>query len=75
MCLPIEQCKINKNETINGICSPENCILPYTVELSGSNIFGTMKISSRQRKFEPLRVDYSARSEGFMGTSFRLSLI
>ena len=37
---------------------------------SGSNTFGTMKISSRQGQFEPMRVDYSARSGGLMGISF-----
>ena len=37
---------------------------------SGSNTFGTMKISSRQGLFESMRVDYSARSGGLIGTSF-----
>ena len=40
----------------------------------GSNTFGTMKISSRQEYFEPMRVDYSARSEGLIGISFLFSL-
>ena len=31
---------------------------------NGSNTFGTMKISSRQGLFEPLRADISARSAG-----------
>ena len=35
---------------------------------NGSNIFGTRKISSRQGLFKPMRVDYSARSGGFIGT-------
>ena len=29
-----------------------------------------MQISSRQGKFEPMRVDYSARSGGLIGVSF-----
>ena len=33
---------------------------------NGSNTFGTMKISSRQGKFEPMRVDNSARSGGII---------
>ena len=37
---------------------------------NGSNTFGTMQISSRQGKFEPMRVDYSARSGGLIGISF-----
>ena len=41
---------------------------------SGSNTFGTMKISSRQGSFEPLRVDYSASSGGLIGISFLFSL-
>ena len=42
---------------------------------NGSNTFGTMKISSRQGLFEPMRVDYSARSGGIIGIIFRFSLI
>ena len=38
---------------------------------NGSNTFGTMKISSRQGYFEPMRVDNSARSGGII----RISLI
>ena len=38
---------------------------------NGSNTFGTMKISSRQGQFEPVRVDESARSGGII----RISLI
>ena len=38
---------------------------------NGSNTFGTMKISSRQGLFEPMRVDKSARSEGII----RISMI
>ena len=38
---------------------------------NGSNTFGTMKISSRQGKFEPVRVDNSAKSVGII----RISLI
>ena len=37
---------------------------------NGSNTFGTMQIGSRQGKFEPMRVDYSARSVGLIGISF-----
>ena len=33
---------------------------------NGSNTFGTMKISSRQGKFEPVRVDNCARSGGII---------
>ena len=40
---------------------------------SGSNTFGTMKISSRQGLFEPLRVYYRARSGGIIGVSLRFS--
>ena len=34
---------------------------------NGSNSFGTMKICSRQGYFEPMRVDYRARSGGIIG--------
>ena len=37
---------------------------------SGSNTFGTMKISSRQGYFEPMRVEYSVRQGGLIGISF-----
>ena len=40
---------------------------------NGSNSFGTIKISSRQGLFEPMRVDYSARSGGIIGISFQFS--
>ena len=40
---------------------------------NGSNTFGTIKISSRQREFKPMRVNYSTRSEGQKGISFRYS--
>ena len=42
-------------------------ILIYIIQpnFNGSNTFGTMQVSSRQGKFEPMRVDYSARSGGF----------
>ena len=50
-------------------------ILSYVQSnLDGSNTFGTMKISSRHGKFEPMRVDYSAMSGGIIGISFRVSL-
>ena len=41
---------------------------------NGSNTFGTMKISSRQGLFEAVRFDYSTRSGGIIGLSFRFSL-
>ena len=41
---------------------------------NGSNTFGTMQISSRQGKFEPVRDDYSAKSGGLIGISFLFSL-
>ena len=41
---------------------------------NGSNTFGTMKISSRQGQFEPMKVDYSARSGGLMVIYFLFSL-
>ena len=44
-------------------------------KFNGSNTFGTMKISSRQGLFEPMRVDNSARPGGIIGVSFRLSSI
>ena len=37
---------------------------------NGSNTFGTMQISSRQGKFEPMKVDYSARSGSLIRISF-----
>ena len=49
------------------------CVTPYAQVLriqsnfNGSNTFGTMKISSRQEEFKPMRVDYSARSGGIIG--------
>ena len=41
------------------------------LNFNGWNTFGTMKISSRQGWFEPVRVDYSARSGGIIGIYFR----
>ena len=38
---------------------------------NGSNTFGTLKISPRQRWFEPVRIDNSARS----GDKIRISSI
>ena len=49
-------------------------ILYVQSNFNGSNTFGTMQISSRQVKFEPVRVDYSARSGGLIGISFLFSL-
>ena len=50
---------------------------PNTVELIGSNTFGTIQISSIQGLFEPMRVDNSARSGSIIGIiieiSFRVS--
>ena len=39
---------------------------------NGSNTFGTIKISSRQGQFEPMRVDYSARSGGIIEMIFSI---
>ena len=39
---------------------------------SGSNTSGTMKICSRQRKFEPMRVNHSIRSGGIFGIFFSI---
>ena len=39
--------------------------------LNGLNTFGTMKICSRQGKFEPMSVDYRARSRSIIWSSFR----
>ena len=36
---------------------------------NGSNTFGTMKISSRQGEFDPMRVHNSARSGGIIRSS------
>ena len=36
----------------------------------GSNAFGPMKICSRLGKFEPMRVDYRARSRSILWSSF-----
>ena len=41
---------------------------------NGSNSFGTMKIRSREGKFELMSVNHSARSGGIKGISFRFSL-
>ena len=41
----------------------------HIVNFNDLNTFGTMQISSRQGKFEPMRVDYSARSGGVIGIS------
>ena len=45
-------------------------LLNVQSNFNGSNSFGTMQISSRQGKFEPMWVDYSARSGGLIGISF-----
>ena len=42
----------------------------FQSNFSGSNTFGIMKISSRQGYFEPVRIDYSARSGGLKCISF-----
>ena len=49
------------------------CVLIWIIQsnFNDSNTFGTMKISSRQGKFEPMRVGNSARSGGII----RISLI
>ena len=41
---------------------------------NGSNTFGTMKISSRQRYLELMSVNHSARSGGILRIYFRFSL-
>ena len=46
-------------------------LIPKKKMLNRSNTFGTMKISSRQGKFEPVRVGNSAR----LGGIIRISLI
>ena len=40
---------------------------------NGSNTFGTIKICSRQGKFELMSVNHSARSGGIIGIFFRFS--
>ena len=40
---------------------------------NGSNTFGTMKVCSRQGKFELMSVNHSARSGGIIGISLRFS--
>ena len=49
------------------LCSP----FQIQSNFSGSDFFGTMKISSKQGQFKPERVDNSARS----GSITRISLI
>ena len=51
-----------------------NMQLHVQSNFNGLNTFGTMKISSRQEKFEPMRVVYSTRSGGTIGIIFRFSL-
>ena len=63
-----------KNDHIHIKCNffnnfDHNMQIQLQSNFSGSNSFGTMKISSRQGKFEPMRVDYSARSEGLIRIS------
>ena len=64
---------------MKAVSYPFSVVLVYRYEIqsnfNGSNTFGTMQISSRQGKFEPVRVDYSARSGGLIGISFLFSLI
>ena len=38
---------------------------------NSSNIFGTMKMCSRQGQFELMSIDHSTRSGGIIGISFR----
>ena len=45
-----------------------------TVELHGSNTFGTMTICSRQGLFEVIGVNRSTRTECKVEISFRFSL-
>ena len=53
-------------------------ILDIQSNISGSNTFGTIEISSKQGSFEPMRVNYSVRSGGgggdLIGISFLFSL-
>ena len=42
--------------------------MPVPSNFNGLVTFGTMKISSRHGLFEPVTVDYSGRSGGFIGT-------
>ena len=59
---------------------PPECVsIPFIVtylqsNFNGPNTFGTVKISSRQGWFGPVRVDYIARSGGIIGIIFRFSL-
>ena len=46
-------------------------ILNIQKNFNGSNTFGTMKICSRQGKFELMSVNHSARSGGIIGIFFR----
>ena len=43
--------------------------------LNGSNTFGTMKICSRQGKFELMSVNHNVKSGGIIGIYFPFSLI
>ena len=57
----------------------KSCISALNVEyiqsnFNSSNTYGTMKISLRQGLFEAVRVDFSTRSGGKIGISFRFSL-
>ena len=77
-----DACTINNTKTQYSIfkqCNmPRSKNVKYSVQhllyilsnFNGSNSFGTMQISSRQGKFKPVRVDYSARSGGLIGISF-----
>ena len=60
--LPVEK-SLSLTLLLNFLCIIQS-------NFSGSNTLGTMTISSRQGLLEPTRVDYSARSGGFIGISF-----
>ena len=52
----------------------EQIKLVVSVNFSGSNTFGTMKIYSRQGWFELMCVNQSARSGGIIRIYFRFAL-
>ena len=64
------------NEPVVDVFNRFNTKLDRKVQsnFNGSNTFKTMQISSRQGKFETMRVDYSARSGGLIGIAFLIFL-
>ena len=73
-CCPIKQQLLN---TVTFCCkTSESVLLPERAiasTVNGSNTFGTIKICSRQREFEQMNVNQTARSGGIIGISLRLS--